>query len=117
VLGHDYGPQRLDTTTTPAKIGSIAGRHRHGWLLLLQTLDHDIRPSTARHILNLPPIHALVQDQHQRHAVATGRSCVPVHRGYLCVARTLEPRFSEECLDRAGDRRTEQVRNRVAGNS
>jgi hypothetical protein len=46
LLGHDHDPQRLDTSAASSEFGSIFGCHRHGWLLLLQLLHHDIRPST-----------------------------------------------------------------------
>ena len=59
VLGHDHDPQRFDTSAAPTEIGSIFGCHRHGWLLLLQLLHRDIRPSSAQHILHLAPIDSL----------------------------------------------------------
>jgi hypothetical protein len=70
VLRHDHDPQRLDTPTAPSEIGGIFGCHRHGWLLLLQLLQCDIRPTLAQHILHFPPINSLVRDQHQYPAIA-----------------------------------------------
>ena len=64
VLGHDHDPQRLDTSAAPSEIGSIFGCHRHGGFLLLQALQHDIRPSSAQHSLDLALIHALMRDHH-----------------------------------------------------
>ena len=69
VLGHDHNAKRLDTTTTPAKIGSNFGCHRAGRCLLLQALHHGIRPPSAQHSLDLALIKAFVRDHHQRHAV------------------------------------------------
>ena len=74
VLRHDNDPHRLDTATAPAKISSIFGCHRPGRNLLLQTLDHDFRPASAQHSLNLALIHAIMRDQHQRGAIATGHA-------------------------------------------
>jgi hypothetical protein len=70
MLWHNHNPKRLDTPTAPAKIGSIAGRHRHGWFLTFQALRHGIRPASAQHSLDLAPIHALVGDQNQCDVVA-----------------------------------------------
>jgi hypothetical protein len=74
LLGHDHDPQRLDTATAPPEIGSFAGRHRHGWFLLPQLLQCDIRPSAAQHSLDLVPIHAIVGDHHQRRVITAGHA-------------------------------------------
>ena len=42
--------------------------------LLLQGLHRDIRPSTAQHSLDLPPIHAIVGDHHQRRGMRAGHA-------------------------------------------
>jgi hypothetical protein len=69
MLGHDHKPQRLDTSAAPAKVGSIFGCHRHDWLLLLQALHQDIRPSLAQDIQHLTPLDILVRYHHHRHVV------------------------------------------------
>jgi hypothetical protein len=75
VLGHDRNAQRFNSSAALTQSGSIFGCHRHGWLLLLQRLHRDIRPSSAQHILHPPPIDSLMRDHHQRGAVATDHSC------------------------------------------
>jgi len=73
-LRHDGDTQRFDAAPVPRKIGGIVGSHRHRWCLLLQALDDDLEPSSAQDIQHVLPIHAVVRDQHQCRAVATGHA-------------------------------------------
>ena len=70
LLRHNHDPQRFHATTALSEVSGVNGRHRHGRLLLLWALQHEVRPSTVQGILLLPPIDSLVDDQHQRHAIA-----------------------------------------------
>jgi hypothetical protein len=74
VLGHDHNAKRLGTSVAPSEIDGVTGQHCYGWLLLLQLLHHDIRPSTAQHSLDLVPIHAIVGDHHQRRVITAGHA-------------------------------------------
>ena len=55
-----HRPRSAASSADIATVGSSCSRLLH----------HDIRPSSAQHILDLVPIHALMRDHHQRRAVA-----------------------------------------------
>jgi hypothetical protein len=69
-----HDPKWLDSPPATAEVGSIVGRHRHGWFLLLQILQHDIGPTPAQHVKNIAAIDALVGDQHESPVIAAHQS-------------------------------------------
>ena len=62
-------PAAADTATTAAKIGSIAGRHRHDGFLAFQVLYNGVGPTAVQHIHHLALINAIVRHQHQCHVI------------------------------------------------
>ena len=88
-----------DASSATAEISSIIGCHRPGRLLMLQILQHDIRPSSAQHIQHLATIDVLVRDHDQSLVIAahqpgegTVRHCL--QRRAVRSRTSLKPRRS-----------------------
>ena len=75
LLGQDHDAERFHAPAAPSEIGSVVSRHRHGGLLGLQVLHHDIRPSWAQNIQHLGPVDAIVRNHHQSRVIAAGHPC------------------------------------------
>ena len=72
LLGQDHDTKRLHAPAAPSEIGSVASRHRHGGLLGLQVLHHDIRPSWAQRINHFATVDAIMRNHHQSRVIAAG---------------------------------------------
>jgi hypothetical protein len=70
-LRHDNDPQRLNAPAALSQVGSITGQHRHDRFLILQILDHDIRPTSAQNIEHLASIYTRVRHQDRRRGVTS----------------------------------------------
>jgi hypothetical protein len=114
VLRHDDDTQWLDTSAAISNVGGVAGQHRHGWLLLLQGLHHDIRPASAQHILDLVPIDAIVGDYGFGFRVIASQ----IRSGFPATFHSsLDGEQVSFDLEEGGDETASQASHKHAGNT